>query len=604
MSKFLISFIIFINLKVIFSQNEKILFEARLKGFNLNDPNDPFFHDICLKLGIIPKDVTLEYRRKNFFFNSRKSRENVEFQRPFRNNTKDCFFVDNSINNVFGNISVILLTIFFVQFFLIINVLLIKVNQSIQNTPYNKLAKVNQKNKNNTKKEKNNNINIIKDPKNPYSKFTSEEKKENEYQENNFNTKENTKEILINESTRPMFSKQDDQFQNQLIEQHQDINNNLEHQQESSAAAKIDLDPEKEEQENQDNKKQNNLDEVYIPKEKSTDNYTFGFNFGTKYSLNNNIKNSNRNNEIEEEKEEKEKKENTPEKKGEKMKRIKEIYEEINPIKKKINENINNNITTHNNMNSDTTIIFTSPEQEKKVYVREEFFYFKYLLARIEDKRTLSQIYFDLLEQNQIFFKFFTAPFNIYEDRKLQIIYYLTKIHLYFLINGLLINNSVINNIYDDQNYIKSDLLRSFKATLITFFICFFLYKLTNIKKLLIRRRYKLINMKISNKILNIEIIELTKRFCNKFLRHKIFVLFSLVFLIGAYSYYICYSFCKVYQKTQLLLLECVILCIVFSQMIPFVVCWIPAFLRKKSLDLKNAKLYDLTKHVEFFFIP
>lgn len=51
-----------------------------------------------------------------------------------------------------------------------------------------------------------------------------------------------------------MFSKQDDQFQNQLIEQHQDINNNLEHQQESSAAAKIDLDPEKEEQENQDNK--------------------------------------------------------------------------------------------------------------------------------------------------------------------------------------------------------------------------------------------------------------------------------------------------------------------------------------------------------------
>jgi hypothetical protein len=39
----LISFIIFIKLKVIFSQNEKILFEARLKGFNLNDPNDPFF---------------------------------------------------------------------------------------------------------------------------------------------------------------------------------------------------------------------------------------------------------------------------------------------------------------------------------------------------------------------------------------------------------------------------------------------------------------------------------------------------------------------------------------------------------------------------------
>jgi hypothetical protein len=255
-------------------------------------------------------------------------------------------------------------------------------------------------------------------------------------------------------------------------------------------------------------------------------------------------------------------------------------------------------------MNSDTTVIFTSQEQEKKVYVREEFFYFKYLLARIEDKRTLSQIYFDLLEQTQIIFKFCTVPFNIYEDRKLQAIYYLTKIHLYFLINSLLINNSVINDIYDNKNNIKSDIIRSLKVTLITFFICFFLYKLTNLKRVLIRRRYKLINLKISNKLLNVEIIELTKRFCNKFLRHKILIFFSLVFVIFAYSYYISYSFCKVYQKTQILLLECVTFCIVFSQMIPFIVCWIPAYIRKKSLDLKNAKLYDLTKKVELFFIP
>ena len=592
MSKFLISFIICINLKTIFSQSEKIFIQARSKGFNLNDPNDPFFHDICLQLEIFPKDVTLEYRRKNFF-NSGKPRSDVEFQRPLRNDTKECFFINNSINNIFGNISIILFIIFMIQFFLIINVLVIKVNVSIQNSPYNKLMKINQKN--NKKNEKN--INIINDPKNPYSKFTSEEKQVNEDQDNNINNKENTKESTINESQRPMFIKQDSQAQDE-IKNENNYNDYDEHQQASSAAAKIDLVQVKEEQDNQDNKKQNNLDEVDIPKEKSTDNYTFGFNFGTKYNFNNNIKNNNTNNENGEENE---KKQNVLEKK-EKMKRIKEIYEEINPIKKKINENMNNN--THNNMNSDTTVIFTSQEQEKKVYVREEFFYFKYLLARIEDKRTLSQIYFDLLEQTQIIFKFCTVPFNIYEDRKLQAIYYLTKIHLYFLINSLLINNSVINDIYDNKNNIKSDIIRSLKVTLITFFICFFLYKLTNLKRVLIRRRYKLINLKISNKLLNAEIIELTKRFCNKFLRHKILIFFTLVFVIVAYSYYICYSFCKVYQKTQILLLECVTFCIVFSQMIPFIVCWIPAYIRKKSLDLKNAKLYDLTKKVELFFIP
>jgi len=592
MSKFLISFIICINLKTIFSQSEKIFIQARSRGFNLNDPNDPFFHDICLQLEIFPKDVTLEYRRKNFF-NSGKPRSDVEFQRPLRNDTKECFFINNSINNIFGNISIILFIIFMIQFFLIINVLVIKVNVSIQNSPYNKLMKINQKN--NKKNEKN--INIINDPKNPYSKFTSEEKQVNEDQDNNINNKENTKESTINESQRPMFIKQDSQAQDEIKNENH-YNDYDEHQQASSAAAKIDLVQVKEEQDNQDNKKQNNLDEVDIPKEKSTDNYTFGFNFGTKYNFNNNIKNNNTNNENEEENE---KKQNALEKK-EKMKRIKEIYEEINPIKKKINENINNN--THNNMNCDTTVIFTSQEQEKKVYVREEFFYFKYLLARIEDKRTLSQIYFDLLEQTQIIFKFCTVPFNIYEDRKLQAIYYLTKIHLYFLINSLFINNSVINDIYDNKNNIKSDIIRSLKVTLITFFICFFLYKLTNLKRVLIRRRYKLINLKISNKLLNAEIIELTKRFCNKFLRHKILIFFTLVFVIVAYSYYICYSFCKVYQKTQILLLECVTFCIVFSQMIPFIVCWIPAYIRKKSLDLKNAKLYDLTKKVELFFIP
>jgi len=592
MSKFLISFIICINLKTIFSQSEKIFIQARSKGFNLNDPNDPFFHDICLQLEIFPKDITLEYRRKNFF-NSGKPRSDVEFQRPLRNDTKECFFINNTINNIFGNISIILFIIFMIQFFLIINVLVIKVNVSIQNSPYNKLMKINQKN--NKKNEKN--INIINAPKNPYSKFTSEEKQVNEDQDNNINNKENTKESTINESQRPMFIKQDSQAQDEIKNENH-YNDYDEHQQASSAAAKIDLVQVKEEQDNQDNKKQNNLDEVDIPKEKSTDNYTFGFNFGTKYNFNNNIKNNNTNNENEEENE---KKQNALEKK-EKMKRIKEIYEEINPIKKKINENINNN--THNNMNSDTTVIFTSQEQEKKVYVREEFFYFKYLLARIEDKRTLSQIYFDLLEQTQIIFKFCTVPFNIYEDRKLQAIYYLTKIHLYFLINSLFINNSVINDIYDNKNNIKSDIIRSLKVTLITFFICFFLYKLTNLKRVLIRRRYKLINLKISNKLLNAEIIELTKRFCNKFLRHKILIFFTLVFVIVAYSYYICYSFCKVYQKTQILLLECVTFCIVFSQMIPFIVCWIPAYIRKKSLDLKNAKLYDLTKKVELFFIP
>ena len=211
-----------------------------------------------------------------------------------------------------------------------------------------------------------------------------------------------------------------------------------------------------------------------MPKEKSQENYTFGFNFGTKINIsNNNMNNINS--------KQKEEKENSLEKKEDKMKRIRQIYDEINPSKKK-EENINKNINNPNNINNEMSV-FAPQKQVQKLYVREEYFYFKYLLARIEDKRSLCQIYGDLLEHNQIIFKFYLNPFNIYEDRKKQFLYYLTKIELYLLINCLLIKSSDINDIYDNKSTMLSKFIRSLKATIITYFISLFLYKLTNIKK-------------------------------------------------------------------------------------------------------------------------
>ena len=94
------------------------------------------------------------------------------------------------------------------------------------------------------------------------------------------------------------------------------------------------------------------------------------------------------------------------------------------------------------NLNNETPLI-TIMEKQTQIneifYIREEYFYFGYALAILEDKWTIFEIYIDLLEQRQIFFKFFLSPFNVYEDRKLQIFYYLTKINLYFLFNCLLI---------------------------------------------------------------------------------------------------------------------------------------------------------------------
>ena len=114
MEKILFSLLIFLNIKLSYSANDDFFIQAESLGFDLTNENDQYFHDICLNLKIIEKDVTLEYRRKYYFFPKNPNKK-IEFQRPLRNNTKDCFRVNVSINNLLGTISTILVILFLFQ---------------------------------------------------------------------------------------------------------------------------------------------------------------------------------------------------------------------------------------------------------------------------------------------------------------------------------------------------------------------------------------------------------------------------------------------------------------------------------------------------------
>ena len=587
MEKILFSITLLLNIKSIFSQSEYLLINAREFNINLSDENDPFFHDICVNLNkLVDKDITLDYRRKYYFYKKYANKQ-INFQRPLRNNSNDCFMINNSFEATFSNLGMIIVGIVSVQIILIFMILIKKFSGSFNNTPNEKLLLLNKKNKKtkNIKNENNNNTIKINNGTNSYSKFTAEVKKEEN--DNNYdNTDMAMVDTKIMDSTNPM---------NKIEENNNNENgkqNSVEEENEEKIDSKLEMNSIKEIKKS-DRKDQNNLDEIDIPKEKSQENYTFGFNFGTKIIIgNNNMNNINS--------KQKEEKENSKENKEDKMKRIRQIYDEINPSKKK-EENVNKNIT--NNSINNEIAVFAPAQQIKKLYVREEYFYFKYLLARIEDKRSVFQIYMDLLEYNQIIFKLYPNSFNIYEDKKIQILYYLTKIEIYFLINCLLIKSSDINDIYDNKSTILSKFIKSLKSTIITYFISLFLYKLTNIKKVLIKRRYKLINLKVSNSIIKEEISKLTRTICEKFLYNKFIVFIIFIALFVSYSFYITFSFCKTYPNSQLILLECVAFNILLSQLSPFIACWIPAFLRRKAIDLKEVTLYDLVKFIEFFFV-
>ena len=587
MEKILFSITLLLNIKSIFSQSEYLLINAREFKINLSDENDPFFHDICVNLNkLVDKDITLEYRRKYYFYKKYANKQ-INFQRPLRNNSNDCFMINNSFEATFSNLGMIIVGIVSIQIILIFMILIKKFSCSFNNTPNEKLLQINKKNKKtkNIKNENNNNTIKINNGTNSYSKFTAEVKKEEN--DNNYdNTDMAMVDTKIMDSTNPM---------NKIEENNNNENgkqNSVEEENEEKIDSKLEMNSIKEIKKS-DRKDQNNLDEIDMPKEKSQENYTFGFNFGTKIIIgNNNMNNINS--------KQKEEKENSKENKEDKIKRIRQIYDEINPSKKK-EENVNKNIT--NNSINNEIAVFAPPQQIKKLYVREEYFYFKYLLARIEDKRSVFQIYMDLLEYNQIIFKLYPNSFNIYEDKKIQILYYLTKIEIYFLINCLLIKSSDINDIYDNKSTILSKFIKSLKSTIITYFISLFLYKLTNIKKVLIKRRYKLINLKVSNSIIKEEISKLTRTICEKFLYNKFIVFIIFIALFVSYSFYITFSFCKTYPNSQLILLECVSFNILISQLSPFIACWIPAFLRRKAIDLKEVTLYDLVKFIEFFFV-
>ena len=336
----------------------------------------------------------------------------------------------------------------------------------------------------------------------------------------------------------------------------------------------------------------NKESDVLSEKEKNIDNYSFGNEARIEFSFNNIDK---------DEKKSSKRKDN----KNDKLVNEKYIFDSINnnqKIKKFKGNKGNSEINKETNVQACVIGNNLTINNTTSYYVREEYFYFGYLLARIEDKRDIFHIYIDLLEQCQIIFKFCFCPFNIYEDRKLQLIYYLIKINLYLLFNCLLINSSVINNIFDGENDLTDDLYRSCLSSIFTYFIGLFLYKLTNLKRELIRRRYKLLNMRIPNARSINEILNMTQSlYMNNFF-NKLIMLYALIIVIFIISFFICFSFCGAYRYTQIYALKGVLLSIYISQISPFILCWIPAILRRMSMKKKNIKLYDIAKNIEFLF--
>ena len=614
-----------ITLGIEFDNNKKALIalKASKMGYNLQNYKDDFYYDICLPYSYNKMDVSLEYRRKYFFFPEKKINIGV-FSYPRRNDTLSCFGEYFKAKSIIINSSFyILVAMVLYESTFLIAYIMFRNETCFLNTPIKKIEDQNKYlcffGNNKTNKDKNKSK-----AENNFSEFIPETTTQQSLGNDNNNENESNKNFSQN--TNSNFLEFNNTHSNMIIK---DISSEVLMEKDKTIKEE-DEDKDKDIKDNNkihyslgttndgvENNIQNSINtasfensgniddkidekmshiknkesEVLSEQEKSIDNYTFGNEVRIGYNFSNIDK---------DDKKSSKRKEN----RNDKLKNTRYIFDSINN-KQKNNKckgsKDNNELNKENNAQACVIENNLNTNYTKCHYVREEYFYFGYLLARIEDKRNIFQIYIDLLEQCQILFKFCLCPFNIYEDRKLQIIYYLIKINLYLVFNCLLINSSVINNIFDDKNTLADDLYRSCISSICTYFIGLFLYSLTNLKKELIRRRYKLLNMRMPRAVN--EILKLTQSFYMNILFNKLKALYALCIVLFLISLFICFSFCGTYRYTQIYALKGVLLSIYISQTIPFFLCWIPAILRRISMKKKNVKLYDIAKYIEILFV-
>ena len=613
-----------IALGIEFDINNKsiIALKASKLGYNLQNYKDDFYYDICLPYSYQGKDVTLEYRRKYFFFPDNRISINV-FSYPKRNDTISCFAHYFEPKSILINSSffILIILVLYEATFLIAYIIF-KNQTCFENTPIKKIENQDKYLCSFDNKKKIKEKNKSKAVKN-FSEFIPETttqqtlendiNNENDYNKNfiqntngNFTEINNThSNMIIKDISSEVLMEKNKIIKEEDENKDKDIkNNNKIHYSIGNTTDGMEQNIQNsvntasfENSGNIDDKIDEKMSHIKN-KESETlsdriDNYTFGNDVRIGYNFTNLDK---------DEKKSSKRKEN----KNDKLKNARYIFDTLNnnqKIKKFKGNKGNSEMNKENNVQSCVFENNLNINNTKSIYVREEYFYFGYLLARIEDKRDIFRIYIDLLEQCQIIFKFFLCPFNIYEDRKLQLIYYLIKINLYLVFNCLLINSSVINNIFDDKNTLSDDLYRSCISSICTYFIGIFLYNLINLKRELIRRRYKLLNMRMLNQRAVNEILKLTQSFYMNILFNKLIILYILIIVIFLISLFICFGFCGAYRYTQIYALKGVILSIYISQISPFIFCWIPAFLRRISMKKKNVKLYDITKYIEILFV-
>ena len=225
------------------------------------------------------------------------------------------------------------------------------------------------------------------------------------------------------------------------------------------------------------------------------------------------------------------------------------------------------------------------------LYNATELNLMSYEKAKKYDERIFCQYYLNLLYyKNIILFTFYLS--NDYNSRLLKINIFLYTFVIHFGVNALFFTDSTMHQIYEDKG--SFNFIYQLPQILYSSFISMILDKILEILAL---SENDILDLKSTNKNIEVESKNIKSKIKIKFI---LFFIFSLILLIFFWIYLSC--FCIVYPNTQIYLLKDTLISLGTSLLTPFVINLFPGMFRIPALKAKDKEcLYNFSKIIQIF---
>ena len=244
--------------------------------------------------------------------------------------------------------------------------------------------------------------------------------------------------------------------------------------------------------------------------------------------------------------------------------------------------------------NENTSISQPNKEINLKEYLKTSMDDLDYDEAIEKENRKFCKIFADRLIIKQMLINIFYNN-NWIIPRTIKFIFFIVRIDLYLVVNALFYNEEYIRDLYYSEkeetflSFVPRSLNRIIYTTVVSGILDFIISLLfpseNKIKKILLRKKYNIIEVKtkiyfsIKNIISN----------------YKIFIIISYFLTIISWYYNSCFN--NVYPYLKIEWIKSSIFIIIVMQIISFIECLLFSFLRFISIKCKSEKIYRFSSY-------